>query len=62
MGTVVIRQWNPDTFGDDIRQMLERRMTFEEAIRFSDFWLLSKRRLAVVRRELFKQLDKLPMD
>jgi hypothetical protein len=62
LGTVVIRQWNPDTFGDDIRQMLERRMTFDEAIRISDFWLLSKQCLAMVRRELFEQLDKLAMD
>jgi hypothetical protein len=42
--------------------MLERRLTFEEAIRIDDFSLVSKQRLEIVRRELFEQLDKLAMD
>jgi hypothetical protein len=62
LGTVVIRERNPHTFGDDVRQMLERRLTFEEAIRIDDFSLVSKQRLEIVRRELFEQLDKLAMD
>ena len=62
LGTVVIRERNPHTFGDDIRHMLERRLKFDEAIRIADFSLVSKQRLAVVRRELFEQLDKLAMD
>ena len=56
---VVIRERNPHTYGDDVRQMLERRLTFDEAIRSADFSLVSKQRLAIVRRELFEQLDKL---
>src|ERR1700680_519175 len=32
VGTVLIRERNPHTYGDDIRQMLERRLTFDEAI------------------------------
>ena len=59
MGTVVIRERNPHTYGDDVRQMLERRMTFDEAIQSADFSLVSKQRLAIVRREIFEQLDKL---
>jgi hypothetical protein len=39
--------------------MLERRLTFDEAIRNADFSLVSKQRLTIVRRELFEQLDKL---
>ena len=62
LGTVVIRERNPHTFGDDVRQMLERRLTFEEAIRMDEFSLVSKQRLEIVRRELFEQLDKLAMD
>jgi hypothetical protein len=59
VGTVVIRERNPHTYGDDVRQMLERRLTFDEAIRNADFSLVSKQRLTIVRRELFEQLDKL---
>lgn len=59
VGAVVIRERNPHTYGDDVRQMLERRLTFDEAIRSADFSLVSKQRLTIVRRELFEQLDKL---
>ena len=59
VGTVVIRDRNPQTFGDDIRHMLEQRLTFDEAIKDEEFFLVSKQRLAIVRRELFEQLDKL---
>ena len=59
VGTVVIRERNPHTYGDDVRQMLERRLTFGEAIQSADFSLVSKQRLAIVRRELFEQLDRL---
>ena len=59
VGTVVIRDRNPHTFGDDIRQMLEQRLTFDEAIKDEEFFLVSKQRLAIVRREMFEQLDKL---
>ena len=62
LGTVAIRERNPNTYGDDMRQMLSRRLTFEEAIRFADFSLLSKQRLAIIRRELFEQLDRIEMD
>ena len=62
LGTVVIRERNPHTFGDDVRQMLERRLTFEEAIRAQESSLVSKQRLEIVRRELFEQLDTLALD
>jgi hypothetical protein len=39
--------------------MLERRLTFDEAIQSAHFSLVSKQRLAIVRRELFEQLDRL---
>jgi hypothetical protein len=59
LGTVMIRDRNPRTYGDDIREMLERRLTFDEAIQDEDFNLVSKQRLTIVRRDLFEQLDKL---
>jgi hypothetical protein len=59
LGSVTMRERNAYTFGDDVKQMLERRLTFESAIRSEDFSLVSKQRLAIVRRDLFEQLDKL---
>jgi hypothetical protein len=58
-GSVTIRERNPNTFGDDVKQMLERRLTFDAAIRSEEFSLVSKQRLAIIRRDLFEQLDKL---
>jgi hypothetical protein len=62
LGTVVIRDRNPNTYGDDMRQMLLKRLTFEEAIRLPEFALVSKQRLTIIRRELFEQLDQIEME
>ena len=62
LGTVLIRERNPNTYGDDMRQMLSNRLTFEEAIRLPDFSLVSKQRLTIIRRELFEQLDRIEME
>src|ERR1700691_5970014 len=59
VGSVLIRDRNPQTFGDDLRLMLEQRLTFDEAIKDERFFLVSKQRLAIVRRDLFEQLDRL---
>jgi hypothetical protein len=41
--------------------MLERRLTFDAAIQSDAFSLVSKQRLAIVRRDLFEQLDALEL-
>ena len=57
LGAVLIADRNPNTYGDDMREMLSRRMTFEEAIKSEEFSLVSKQRLEIIRRDLFQQLD-----
>lgn len=59
VGSITIRERNSNTFGDDVKEMLERRLTFDSAIKSEDFSLVSKQRLAIVRRDLFEQLDRL---
>ncbi len=59
VGSVLIRDRNPQTFGDDLRLMLEQRLTFDEAIKDERFFLVSKQRLAIIRRDLYEQLDRL---
>jgi bacterioferritin (cytochrome b1) len=61
-GSITIRERNSNTFGDDVKEMLERRLTFNSAIRSGEFSLVAKQRLAIVRRDLFEQLDRLGLE
>jgi adenylylsulfate kinase-like enzyme len=61
VGSVMIRERNPQTYGDDVRQMLQRRLTFEEAIRSEEFSLVSKQRLTIFRRDIFEQIEQLAL-
>jgi hypothetical protein len=58
-GTVGITKRNQDTFGRDIEEMISRKLTFGEAIRDSDFSIMTKQRLKVIERDLFEQLGAL---
>ena len=58
-GTVGIPKRNHDTFGRDIEEMISQKLTFSEAIRESNFSIMSKQRLKVIERGLFEQLDAL---
>ena len=60
-GAVMIPQHNPQTWGEDVSEMLERRMTFQEAIESPQFTLVAKQRLQILRREIFEQLDQLSL-
>lgn len=61
VGSVLIRERNPQTYGDDVKQMLQQRLTFDEAIRSEKFNLVSKQRLTIVRRDIFQQIDQLKL-
>jgi CobQ/CobB/MinD/ParA nucleotide binding domain len=61
VGSVLIRKRNPDTFEDDVQQMLRNRLTFDEAIASGECSLVSKQRLQIIRRELFEQMDELDL-
>ena len=41
--------------------MLVRKQTFDEAIESSETLIMAKERLKIVRRDLFEQLDKVPL-
>ncbi len=61
IGVVVIEERNKQTFGEDVQQMLTERILFEEARRSSNYSLIAKQRLSIVRRDLYRQLDGLPL-
>jgi ribulose-5-phosphate 4-epimerase/fuculose-1-phosphate aldolase len=60
-GAMLIPQHNLQIWGEDVREMLERRMTFREAIESQLFNLVTKQRLQILRREIYKQLDQIQM-
>ena len=60
LASVGLPHLSPDTFGENVRRMRERKLTFEEAIVSPEFHLVAKQRLCMVRRGLFEQLEKTP--
>jgi hypothetical protein len=60
LASVGIPRRSADTYGETIRAMREKKLTFAEAIASPEFMLVQKSRLHIVRRELFEQLEKTP--
>src|SRR6516225_5591079 len=56
-GSVAIARRTADTFGRDMEEMICRKLTFDEAVKATDFTIMTKQRLLVVQRDLFEQLD-----
>lgn len=46
-----------DTFGRDFSEMLQARLTFDEALAKSDLTIMSRQRLKIVQKQLFDQMD-----
>jgi hypothetical protein len=60
LASVGIPRRSSDTYGETVRTMREKKLTFAEAIASPEFMLVQKSRLHIVRRELFDQLEKTP--
>lgn len=60
LASVGIPSRSSDTYGETIRSMREKKLTFAEAIASPEFMPVQKSRLHIVRRELFEQLEKTP--
>ena len=58
-GAIIIPRHNPQTWGEDVREMLEQQITFRQAIESPHFNLVAKQRLQILRREIYEQLDQL---
>lgn len=52
---VKIPQFDPQTYGQDLKKMLERNQTFEQAREAAN--IMSKQRLLLIQRDIFSQLD-----
>ena len=60
LASVGLPHLSPDTFGENVRRMREKKLTFEEAIISEEFHLVAKQRLCMVRRAIFEQLEQTP--
>ncbi|EIW8495251.1 conjugal transfer protein TraL [Escherichia coli] len=58
-GIVRIARQTGSTFGEDIKRMLDSKLTFDEVAQSPDFGLMSKSRLFRVKTALFDQLSEL---
>lgn len=58
-GSVVLPRRNRETFGRDLEELLRQKRTFREAQEGNGLPVMVKRRLGIVRDELFLQLDRL---
>ncbi|TWI69262.1 CobQ/CobB/MinD/ParA family nucleotide binding protein [Pseudoduganella lurida] len=55
-GIVRLGRGNGDTFGKDLEIMLERKLTFAQAIESPDFGIMPRQRLSMIRAGIFDQL------
>ena len=60
LASIGIPQRSADTYGETIRLMREKKLTFDEAIQSPDFMLAARSRLHIVQKDLFAQLERLP--
>ncbi|QEG79327.1 conjugal transfer protein TraL [Bartonella krasnovii] len=57
---VTIPRQTSTTFGEDIKTMLDKRLTFNEITNSNEFSIMAKSRLARVKSMLFNQIDNIP--
>jgi hypothetical protein len=53
---VHLERWSKP-FEDDVQEMLQRFLTFEEAVQSPDLGLMTRQRLAMVQRRIFGELQ-----
>lgn len=56
-GILRIPRQTSSTFGKDVEEMLERKLTFDDVAKGDAFGLMPKQRLAMLRRSLFTQMQ-----
>ena len=54
---ITIPELKQETFGEDMREMLTAKMTFNEAINGKKFQVMAKQRLTMIKRDLFANMS-----
>jgi hypothetical protein len=56
IGIVRLERLNPVSFGTNLLDMIDRKLTFAEALTSPDFTIVPRQRLVMVRRAIFDQM------
>jgi len=54
---VKIPDWTAATFGKDLREVLQKKLTYNEALAMENLFIMPKQRLKMIQRELFGLID-----
>ena len=54
---VAIPKLKQETFGRDLSDMLQERLTFDEALSMASRTIMTRQRLTIIKRELFGQME-----
>lgn len=54
---IKIPLWKAETFGRDISEMLQERLTFADAIASSTNTIMTRQRLTIAQKQLYEQMD-----
>jgi len=54
---VTIPRLKEETFGRDVSDMLQERLTFDEALQMDSLTIMTRQRLKIFRNKLFEQMD-----
>jgi len=46
-----------ETYGRDLREMLQERLTFDEALALSSLTIMARQRLKIIKGQVFEQMD-----
>jgi DNA polymerase III delta prime subunit len=57
LGFVKLDKLNPDSFAKDFEILLNNNMTFEEAMTSDKFTMMARRRLKIIQRKIFDQIE-----
>ena len=56
-GSIRIHERDPDTFGDDLKLLTSRSMTYREMLDSEEFMTMAKQRMMMMREDIFLQLE-----
>ncbi len=54
---IKIPDYKAETFGQDLKEMLQAKLTFDDAIKKEDLTIMMSQRLKIVKSQLFEQLE-----
>lgn len=54
---IKIPKYKPETFGRDLADALQAKLTFDDAIKKPESTIMSRQRISIIRSDLFEQLE-----